>query len=49
MGRHSDSIDMTGPIDMVGLDRKRRSGVALFVIAAVILVAATAVALLLAS
>ena len=49
MGRHSDSIDVTGPIDMTDFDGKRRSSLTLFVIAAVILVAATAVALLLAS
>ena len=47
MGRHSDSIDMTGPIDMIGLDRKRRSGLTLFAIAAAILVVATAIAVLL--
>ena len=47
VGRHSDSIDMTGPIDMIGLDRKRRSGLTLFAIAAAILVVATAIAVLL--
>jgi hypothetical protein len=48
VGRHSDSIDVTGPIDMTGLDGKRRNLGLLFAIAAVILVAAVAVALLLA-
>jgi hypothetical protein len=48
VGRHSDAIDVTGPIDMTGLDRKRR-GLTFFAIAVAILVAVTAVALLLAS
>ena len=48
MGRHSDSIDVTGPIDLTGLDRRRRN-LTLFAIAAAVLAAATAVALLLAS
>ena len=52
MGRHSDSIDVTGPIDMTGLDMtrdldKRRHNLTLYVIVAVILVAAVAVAVLL--
>jgi hypothetical protein len=46
VGRHSDSIDVTGPIDMTELDRKRRSGLTIFVIAAVILVAVAVVLLL---
>lgn len=47
MGRHSDSIDVTGPINMAGFDERRslRPWIAL---AAVILVAAVVVALLLA-
>ena len=48
MGRHSDSIDVTGPIDMTELDRKRRTSVTLFVVTAVILVVAVAVVLLVA-
>lgn len=48
MGRHSDSIDVTGPIDMTELDRKPRRGLILFAIVVVILVVAVAVALLLA-
>ena len=47
VGRHSDAIDVTGPIDMTGLDRRRRSSLALFAIAAAILVAAAAIAVLL--
>lgn len=46
MGRHSDAIDVTGPIDMTGLDRRRRS-FTLFAIVAAILVAATAIVVLL--
>jgi hypothetical protein len=46
VGRHSDAIDVTGPIDMRGLDGKRRNP-ALLVIAVVIIVAAVAIALLL--
>ena len=46
MGRHSDAIDVTGPIDISGLDGKRRNP-AFLVIVAVILVAAAAIALLL--
>jgi hypothetical protein len=49
MGRHSDSIDVTGPIDMTGLDETRRNLRPWFAFAAVILIAATAIALLLAS
>lgn len=54
MGRHSDSIDVTGPIDMTGLDTRldvarRRRNVTLIVIVAVILVGAIAIAVLLAS
>ncbi len=48
MGRHSDSVDVTGPINMTGIDRRRRN-LTLFAIVAAILIAATAVALLLAS
>ena len=48
VGRHSDAVDVTGPIDMTGLDRKRRS-LTLFWIAAAILIIAAAIALLLAS
>jgi hypothetical protein len=48
VGRHSDAIFVTGPIDMSGLDGKRRNP-ALLVIAVVIIVAAVAIALLLAS
>jgi hypothetical protein len=46
VGRHSDAIDVTGPIDMIGLDRKRRGPTLLAVVAA-ILVVATAIAVLL--
>jgi hypothetical protein len=46
VGRHSDAIDVTGPIDMSGLDGKRRNP-ALLVIVAAILVGAVAIALLL--
>jgi hypothetical protein len=46
VGRHSDAIDVTGPIDMSGLDGKRRNP-ALLVIVVVIVVAAVAIALLL--
>ena len=46
MGRHSDAIDVTGPMDMTGLDRRRRS-LPLFAIAAAILVAAAVIAVLL--
>jgi hypothetical protein len=42
VGRHSDAIDVTGPIDMSGLDGKRRNP-------ALLVVAAVAIALLLAS
>lgn len=48
VGRHSDSVDVTGPINMTGIDRRRRN-LTLFAIVAAILIAATAVALLLAS
>lgn len=53
MGRHSDSIDVTGPMDMTGLDlrsdlARRRRNLTLFVIVAVILVGAVVVAVLLA-
>jgi hypothetical protein len=50
VGRHSDSIDVTGPIDMTGLDRGRRRNFTLFTllaVAAALVVAAAAVALLL--
>jgi hypothetical protein len=46
VGRHSDAIDVTGPIDMTGLDRRRHS-LTLFAIAAAILVTAAAIAVLL--
>jgi hypothetical protein len=46
VGRHSDAIDVTGPIDMTGLDRRRRS-LPLVAIAATSLVATIAIAVLL--
>jgi hypothetical protein len=46
VGRHSDSIDVTGPIDMTEFDSKRRTSVTLFVVTAVFLVVAVAVVLL---
>jgi hypothetical protein len=49
VGRHSDSIDVTGPINMTGFDEERRSLKPWFALAAVILVAAVVVVLLLAS
>jgi hypothetical protein len=50
VGRHSDAIDVTGPMDVIGLKKrlaKRRRNLTLCAIAAAIIVA-TAVALLLA-
>jgi len=49
VGRHSDSIDVTGPIDMTGFDDERRNLRPWIALAAVILVAAVVVALVLAS
>jgi hypothetical protein len=48
VGRHSDSIDVTGPIDMTGFDDERRNLTPWFVLAGVIVVAAVLVALVLA-
>jgi hypothetical protein len=51
VGRHSDSIDVTGPINMAGLDKRRHNLPVLPVLAIVvaILIVVAAVALLLAS
>jgi hypothetical protein len=49
VGRHSDSIDVTGPIDMTGFDDERRNLRPWIALAAVIIVVAVVVALLLAS
>jgi hypothetical protein len=49
VGRHSDSIDVTGPIDMTGLDRRagkrHRWNIALGMTVAIVLVVALLVVL----
>jgi len=49
VGRHSDAVDVTGPIDMTGLDGKRHNLKPLAITAAILLVAAAIVVLLLAT
>jgi hypothetical protein len=46
VGRHSDAVDVTGPIDMTGLDGKRHN-LTLLAIAAVVLLGAAVIAVLL--
>jgi hypothetical protein len=46
VGRHSDAVDVTGPIDMTGFDGKRRNFMP-FAIATAVLLAATVIAVLL--
>jgi hypothetical protein len=46
VGRHSDAVDVTGPIDMTGLDAKRHNLTPLAIVAAILLAAAAIVLLL---
>jgi hypothetical protein len=48
VGRHSDAVDVTGPIDMTGLDAKRHSLTPLMITAVILLGVAAIVVLLLA-
>lgn len=43
MGRHSDAVNVTGPIDLTGFDGKRRNFMP-FAIATAVLLAATVIA-----